>query len=92
MSWLLGHLLQGLPWCWITSTLLQGRTAKKTRAKFLSKKTSDGEHIPGPGDPHLLPLHPSVIYRIVLMFERQNKTKTSSRSSFAETIFKIHLN
>lgn len=54
MSWLLGHPLQGYPGCWVTSTLIQGQTAKKMRAKFLSKKTSDGEHIPGPGDSHLL--------------------------------------
>ena len=54
MSWLLGHSLQDFPGCWVTSTLIQGQTAKKMRAKFLSKKTSDGEHIPEPSDSHLL--------------------------------------
>ena len=38
------------------------------------------------------PSTPSVIYRIVLTFERQNMTKTSSKSSVGETIIKIHLN
>ena len=98
MSWLLSHSLQGFLRCWITSTLIQGQTAKKMRAKFLSRKTSDGEHIPGPGDFHQYftiltrPSTPSVIYRIVLTFERQNMTKTSSKSSVGETIIKIHLN
>lgn len=84
MSWLLGHSFQGFPGCWVTSTLIQGQTAKKMRENFCLRK-----QVMANTSRDLVTLiyftiptrlsTPSVIYRIVLTFERQVGKKRALR-------------